>query len=190
MTIVVGGIFANITQAEQALEDFLQHGFHRHDLSLFHVNSPGQHDTYPVGGDQDADPQARDSHKDATKGAAAGAAIGLAAAAAGPAGLAAAAAAAAAVGAYTGALSGVLGGLNDAHTTPQRRGGVMLAVNAGEDDRKQRAFQLLKQHGALDIEWAEGTWGDGQWLDFDPVAVPNRFEAAANEPPKDEKRKQ
>lgn len=168
MAIIVGGIFGNITQAEEAQEDLLQHGFHRHDLSLFHVNAPGQHDTFPVGGDQDADPQAQDSHVDATKGAVVGAAMGVAAATAG-----AAALAAAAVGAYVGSFSGVLGGLPDSTRVPQRRAGVMLAVNAVDANREQRALELLQCHQAQDIERAEGDWGNGQWVDFDPVAIPN-----------------
>ena len=77
MATIIGGIFGNIAQAKQALEDLLQYGFQRQDLNIFHVNPPGQHDTFPVGGDQDADPQAEDSHVDAAKGAVVGAAIGV-----------------------------------------------------------------------------------------------------------------
>ena len=174
MATIIGGLFGNIAQAEQALEDLLQHGFHRHDLSLFHVNAPGQHDTFPVGGDQDADPQAEDSHVDAVKGAAAGAAIGVAVAAAGPAALAVAVA----VGAYTGALSGVLGGMTDSTREPQRGAGVMLAINTIDADRERRALELLKRHEAQDVERAEGVWRNGQWVDFDPVATPDRVHSS------------
>jgi hypothetical protein len=51
----------------------------------------------------------------------------------------------------------------------------MLAVNAVDAHRQQRALELLQRHQAQDIERAEGEWSNGQWVDFDPVAIPNRM---------------
>jgi hypothetical protein len=49
----------------------------------------------------------------------------------------------------------------------------MLAVNAVDADKEQRAVEVMKRLEALEIERAEGVWRDRQWVDFDPVASPN-----------------
>ena len=107
---------------------------------------------------------------------------GVGAAIAGPIG----AVAGAGVGAYTGALGGALNKLGDEDDTlpPSRRpAGIMVAVKPERDEAADKVIALLREHGAVAIEEAEGEWKDGQWADFDPLAVPHvvwRDEAAAS----------
>jgi len=170
MATIIAGMFDTITKAEEAVHDLREGNCRQEDISTFHNNPPGQHGTYPVGGDEDADPGAKDAHAGAVKGAVIGAGVGLAAIAAGP----IAVAAAAGVGAYTGALSGALTGSGDSDTgkAPIRRpAGVMVAVNT-TGVSEQSIAKILREHGASAVEKAEGEWRDGQWIDFDPLAVP------------------
>jgi hypothetical protein len=48
----------------------------------------------------------------------------------------------------------------------------MVAVAADDESLRERAIELLRAMGAYDIEQAEGTIRDGDWVDFDPVASP------------------
>ncbi len=142
------------------------------DICIFHNNPPGQHDTYPVGGDEDEDPGARGADSSSAS-TAAGAALtgGLVGALAGPVG----AIAGAAVGAYTGAIIGAMQGLgeDDRPGAPRRRpGGIILSVRIATPSNEARVIDTLRAAGAADIEQAEGQWRDGDWVDFDPVAVP------------------
>jgi hypothetical protein len=61
-----------------------------------------------------------------------------------------------------------------------RRGGLMIAVNLGKVDEAP-VVELLRQMGAEDIERAEGTWRDGDWIDFDPIAPPKLVEPEREE---------
>lgn len=91
---------------------------------------------------------------------------------------------AAAVGAYTGALVGALKHMEDGdgeqtpvdadgHADPlSHEPGFLLAVAPGDAARRVRAVDILKA-GAEDVEEAEGTLRDGDWIDFDPL-VPGK----------------
>jgi hypothetical protein len=142
------------------------------DICIFHNNPPGQHDAYPVGGDEDEDPGARNADSSAAGTAGAGAlAGGMIGALAGPAG----AIAGAAVGAYSGSLVGAMKGLgeDDKPGAPDRRsGGIMLSVRIAIPANEKRVVDTLRAEGAADIEQAEGEWKNGDWVDFDPVAAP------------------
>ena len=142
------------------------------DICIFHNNPPGQHDTFPVGGDEDEDPGARKADSSAAGTAGAGAlAGGMIGALAGPVG----AVAGAAVGAYSGSLFGAMKGLgeDDKPGAPARRpGGIILSVRIANPSDENRVVDALRAQGAADIEQADGEWKDGDWVDFDPVAVP------------------
>jgi hypothetical protein len=52
-----------------------------------------------------------------------------------------------------------------------RPGAVLVAVHAPEPQAQECALITLVSAGAGSIETADGTWRDGQWIDFDPVAA-------------------
>lgn len=172
MATIIAGMFETLAKANLAVEELHRERFNSEDVSVFHINAPGQHATYPIGGDVDEDRGAREGDKTAVKGAAAGAAVGgTAGMAAGPVG----AAVGAAVGAYTGSLVGAVQGLGKDQDR-ERPAGVMVAVNTGEGENQGKAIQVLRDRGARGVERAEGQWRNGDWVDFDPVRRPSYVE--------------
>jgi type IV secretory pathway TrbL component len=149
------------------------------DICIFHNNPPGQHDAFPVGGDEDEDPGAVGAENSAAGTAVA---AGLAAGAVGALGGPAVAIAAAAVGAYSGSLVGAMSGLGGHEGEPgvagRRHGGVMVSVRIAAPAGEQRVIDTLRREGAADIERAEGEWREGDWTDFDPVAAPDLVDPA------------
>jgi len=143
------------------------------DICIFHNNPPGQHDAYAAGGDEDEDPGTEGAGKSAAGTAVA---AGLAAGAAGALGGPVVALAAAATGAYLGSLAGAMGGIGDAggktHASDRRPGGVMLSVRIATPVNEKRVIAVLQAQGAADVERANGLWRDGDWTDFNPIAVP------------------
>jgi hypothetical protein len=178
--------FDDFDSAAAAARDLQAVGVGAGNLETFALNAPGQHDRYPVGGDQDADRGARQGDEGAVAGAAIGGVAGLALGAAaipvvGP----LAAAAGAAVGAYTGAFQGAVGKLGDKPPQaeiPLRPAGVRLVANLAGVDR-EHAIAALHRHPVRSIEEAEGTWRDGHWTDFDPVSMPRWVEEPTQHKP-------
>ena len=173
MSTIIAGLFENIHQAQDAEDSLRRHGFAAHDVCHFANNPPGQHDQFPIGGDENADPGARHAHSGAAAGAGVGAGAGAAVGAviAGPAG----AAVGAGVGAYVGSLAGTLKTLegDDREDRPLRRpAGMILAARIDDTEREQAAIAVLRAEGAQLVERAEGEWSGGRWSDFDPVAAP------------------
>lgn len=179
MTTIIAGMFDTIEQANHAADELKRERFAQDDVSIFHVNPPGQHATYPIGGDVDEDRGAKEGDDGAGKGAAAGAvAGGVAGSVGGPAG----AAVGAAVGAYTGSFAGAMNELGDKQSR-QREAGVMVAVNAGDDDAgSDAAVNALRECGAENIERASGEWRNGDWADFDPVRPPSYVDEESRRP--------
>jgi hypothetical protein len=173
MSKIIAGHVETQPQAEEAISELQRAGFSPEQIATFYVNPPGQHDRYPIGGDFEKSPGAEDTGKGAAMGVAAGAAAGLAATPViGPLGPL--------VGGYVGGLIGGLVETKDAdEDTPpnapphEHRSGMMVAVAADDESLRDRAVELLRAMGAYDIEMAEGTIADGDWVDFDPVASPN-----------------
>jgi hypothetical protein len=174
MAKIIAGSFPTAQQAEDVVHALRNAGFDSECISMFHNNPPGQHDRTPVGGDENADPEAKGAEKNSAKVALAGAGLGagIGAALGGPIG----AVAGAGVGAYTGALGGTLAALGDEEATlpPQRRpAGIIVAVNANGNSMAGTAIALMEDHHPVAVEEAEGEWRDGQWADFDPLASPH-----------------
>ena len=179
MAIIIAGEFATMEQTESVAAALSSANFAPANVSVFMLNAPGQHALHPMGGDEDADPGASNAHTGAVSGAVIGATVGLGVGVATvvATGLGAAVAAtAAAVGAYTGSLVGALNKSGDNESaqppTEVRHAGAMVAVNAETADAEQRAFEILRSHGAKQVERAEGKWENGKWLDFDPRTIP------------------
>ena len=123
MTPIIAGRFEQEAQADRAAEALRQQGFDAEDVTVFYLNPPGQHATFPVGGDRDKSHGATHAHSGALKGAAIGGVVGLgvgvaAAPLVGP----AAAAAAAGAGAYVGSLAGALNDMGEGDSAAKEQG--------------------------------------------------------------------
>ncbi len=180
MSIIVAGRFDTAEQADNVVHELLSKGFLKSDATTFFVNPPGQHDQLPEGGDQPADANASKAHVGAATGAAAGSVAGAAAALAVPGIGPVLALGVVALGAYTGSLAGTLAKLGDhqaareSDASPGRKGGMLVAAHVNDANAEDEAIQILRRHGAADIERREGVWENGEWKDFDPVAPPAR----------------
>ena len=175
--------FDDFDSAQSAAADLRALGVAQGDVEIYHLNAPGQHGEYPIGGDEDADREARKGDEGQITGAAVGAAAGLAIGAAaipvvGP----IAAAAGLAVGAYTGSLHGAVNKLGDKPVEaqiPARPAGVRLAAHVLSPANREQLLAAFRRHRARSIEEAEGNWRDGTWTDFDPVTKPRWIEEPA-----------
>ena len=172
MDQIIAGRFQTKGEADVAAA-LMANYVDKDDICIFHNNPPGQHGTYPVGSDEDADPGAREAE---TPTAVTAAAAGLTAGAIGALGGPVVALAAAGVAAYTGSLLGALNGLGDDsgsdHAPDRRHGGIILAVRVDDESAGKRVISDLEHQGAADIEKAKGEWRNGDWVDFNPVARP------------------
>ncbi len=194
MARILAGRFETILPAERAAGALLRAGFEPDDVSIFHVNAPGQHHVLALGGDEAADPEARPARQTSVLGAVGGAlvlgALGwlagkymIAAMWGGWLGVLGVF-----VGAYLGSFYGAIAGLSwkatrnrtyrpaaDDSAYAPRKAGIILAAHLREagSDRAGEALRTLSTHGARDIEMTEGEWDQG-WTDFDPVREPRR----------------
>lgn len=180
---IIAGNFEDNTRATDAVKALIDRGAASTQVCVFFLNPPGQHAIYGIGGRNES-PGARQSDTGALKGAAVGGAAGLGLGAAAAATTAAlgpiAALAALGVGAYTGSLVGALSKsgthaereAGEPKKPPPRHAGMVVAVNISEKMTEERAIEVLREHGARDIERAKGTWRDGKWEDFDPSSAP------------------
>ncbi len=183
MTTIITGNFQQQDEAQRALSDLTGAGFGADQTTTFFVNPPGQHDRFPIGGDEDESPGTEDAKGGSAAGAAVGGAIGVAVGLAtlpvlGP----GAAVAGAGVGAYAGSLYGALGSTDDKrnpetraereelrHSEQPRKSGMLVAVAAPASAQQDTAIRILRAHGATDVERTEGTINAGDWTDFDPL---------------------
>jgi hypothetical protein len=186
MATILAGRFENITPAERAARALLRAGIAETDLSIFHVNAPGQHHLVILGG-EDRGPEGQPSRRALVVGATVGALVlGVLGMAAGqylvPRWGWLAAVLGAAIGAYLGSFIGALTGSVRRprwHPFTRRRGsadrasaprlaGIVLAIHLREPGFARKAADLLRAHGGKYVELTEGKWDQG-WVDFDPV---------------------
>ena len=189
MSTIIAGLMPDQEHALEAIAALRDAGFADNRMTHFYVNPDGQHDIYPIGGDERASPGARESGKGAIAGGGIGAAIGAVAGiaatpVAGPLGVPIGAG----IGAYTGSLMGAMKKTDkeseadevieehpEVHKgdVTERKAGVHVAVQLDAGADAERAIRALRAHGALELEQAEGTIRNGSWEDFDPRAVVN-----------------
>jgi hypothetical protein len=176
MSHIVAGRFENTLEADAALADLQRAGFRSGEFESFYVPPPGQHGTFPIGGDSHSDAGAKKAGHGAVLGAAAGAlaGAGIGALAFNELGIVGVLLAAG-LGAYIGSFAGTMSKLRPASTvesTPEHpveiAAGRMIAVNVDRPEMESRAIDVLRRHGARNIGRTEGTWRDGSWRDFDP----------------------
>lgn len=188
MSMIVAGNFASKTQADAAIESLRSAGIQAERICSIGVNPPGQHGSFPIGGDEYASPGATEAGGSALTGAAIGGAIGLGAGiAAIPLAGPAAVVGGAGIGAYVGSLAGALKTMGEDEEEGRplpgegaRPAGVVVAVEAPHAPERAMAADLLREGGARDIEEKEGTWRDGTWVDFDPTPEKPDSERRAN----------
>ncbi|HVO87689.1 MAG TPA: hypothetical protein VMV45_04040, partial [Casimicrobiaceae bacterium] len=186
MSRIVAAVFDDEPSATAAAYELRRAGFKTDELDQFVLNPPGRHATFPIGGDVDADRQARGGEEGAAKGAAIGAGVGAVA------GLAAvpvvgpvAVAGALATGALVGAVASGVKTMGDNADEPskqqpqERPAGVMVAVNTEFEEDEEVAIDLFRHKGARMVERAEGQWVDGRWVDFNPIEPPKVVEQKA-----------
>ena len=184
MKTLIVGHYGQQTDADNAARELLRAGFPAAELGLFYFNPQGQHATYPIGGDENESPGTHDAKGGAVRGAVGGVGAGTLVGAAtipvlGP----AAPLFGAAIGAYAGSLVGALKNMEesaeDASPPPERaaraaaadtrKAGIMLAVAVETADERQTAVEVLGAQ-ADELEEAQGTLQNGDWVDFDPLA--------------------
>ena len=165
MANIIAGVVETEEAAKRVIEALEAQGFQSDDVTSFYLNPPGQHATYPIGGDTHHDAGTKDAGKTAVAGAAIGGVTGLAlgtaaAAAAEPGFAAIGAIAGAGVGAYVGSLAGGLTGTEQpargeaTREEPEgRNAGYLIAVRA-DAGGETKAADTLRAHGAHDIERA------------------------------------
>jgi hypothetical protein len=181
MSTIIAGRFQTQDEVVNAIAVLERGGFSRAGICAFYVNPAGQHDLYPLGGDQDKSKGAKETGKGMAGGVSAGGVVGAAIGAAtlpvtGPVGPVLGGL----VGGYIGSLAGSMsatkernepeaGGENQDLT---RKAGMMVAVAIDSDGQEQDVLDLLHSVSATSIERSTGTIVDGDWQDFDPLSEP------------------
>jgi uncharacterized protein (TIGR02271 family) len=185
MAQTVVGLMDTLEEAQNVVQDLINSGFNRDDISIM-----SRKDEEAEGVPEEKETTSGFGSSTA-KGAGAGAAIGgIAGLVAGLTGLAipgvgpivaagplAAALAGAGIGAVAGGIVGALTELGvpeeDAHYYAEgvRRGGVLVTV-ATDDATADRAAEIIRRYGAVDIEERAQHWRSTGWEKFDEKATP------------------
>lgn len=175
MTRTVTAMYDSFTAAQRAVQDLVDAGFNRDDISLVANDAAGEYKNYTSEGDVKG-------NEGASFGAVTGALVGLGAmlipgvgpvVAAGP---LVAALTGAGLGAAAGAITGGLTasmvdfGLDREYAgyyaEGVRRGGAMVAVRADES-RAGQIESILNRHGSVDIDSRVESWRSSGWTGFD-----------------------
>lgn len=181
MERIIAAQFDTFEQAQQVAGMLRTQGVVERDRQIFYLKPGGQHAQYPIGGDRTLDKAARGGGLGAMVGGVVGAVLGLAVGwwLLGMTGWPQFVLIAfLALGAYVGAMVGgvvKLGGRKPVREPLNRVSGVMLAVRLGQADEAALVRQM-QQGGGYAIEWADGTWSEGQWQDFNPTRTPQLYD--------------
>lgn len=197
MAKTVIGLFDNRAEAQSVVQELLNEGFRRDDISVMSKKSEGQDNRQGETVayiEEDGEEQIKDMAMGAGTGAAIGGLAGLllsltavAIPGIGPvlaAGPLAAIIAGAGIGATAGGLISGLTRLgvpeDDANYYAEgvRRGGTLISVDAA-DDKADRAVGIMKQHGAVEIDKRAAQWRDEGWSGFDSNATENAYNSFA-----------
>lgn len=185
MIKTIVGSFDSFNEAHQVANDLRAAGFLDSDISIVANNAAGEYRDDPRVTTTKEDGSA--TAKGAVTGAVVGGGAGLAASLAGLAIpgigpiIAAGPIVATLAGAGTGAVAGgLIGGLvdlgvpeSDAHYYAEsvRRGGALVTVRA-DQSRADEVTDILRNHGAVDIEGRVERWREGGWEKFDQASSP------------------
>ena len=181
MERIIAAEFDTFEQAQRAFTALQVHGLAMQDMQIFYLKPAGQHAQYPIGGDRAVDKAATGSGRGALVGGAVGAVVGalvgwwLLGLTQWPTFVLIAFIA---LGAYVGAMSGgiIKLGRGGRRQEPLNRvSGVMLAARQGHAE-EEAVVGILQRNGGYAIEWAQGTWSQGQWQDFNPTRTPQLYD--------------
>lgn len=182
MSKTVIGLMDNIGEAQNAVKDLVASGVEREDIGFMANEKHSVPDSAHLN-ESEGSLEGKDAASGALAGAGAGAAVGgiaglalslasLAIPGIGPI-LAAGPIAAALTGAGIGAVAGgLIGGLTslgvpeeEAHYYAEgvRRGGILVTVAADSDAEADRAAEVMKRHGAVDIDERATEWKKQGW---------------------------
>jgi len=192
MAKTVVGLFDTAAEAQSVVQELINSGFERNDISLVANDAKGEYASYrEVGatGSSTAEGAGAGAVGGGVLGGVFGLLVGVGALAipgigpvlaAGP--LAAALGAAGAstlVGAGIGAAAGgIIGALVGAGIPEEdagfyaegvRRGGTLVLAKAS-DDMAQRAYDVMRRYGAVDVDERSGSWRETGWSGFDSNA--------------------
>lgn len=187
MVKTIVGSFDSFNEAHQVANDLRSAGFIDSDISIVANNAAGAYRDDPRVTTTDDDTDASATAKGAVTGAVVGGGAGLAASLAGLAIpgigpiIAAGPIVATLAGAGTGAVAGgLIGGLVDLgvpesdaqyYAESVRRGGALVTVRA-DGSRAEEVSEILRQHGAVDIEGRVERWRENGWERFDQESKP------------------
>jgi hypothetical protein len=182
MSIIITARFQEQTQADAAVNALQAEGFLLDKISTFYVGSPGQHDLYPIGGDEMESPGMEGATSAGAVAATVGGSVGLISGLAtlpilGP----AAVVAGTGIGAWVGSLYGALEGSKDPGQAdggnvtaerpgPARKSGMLVAVEAASVESQTLAAKVLHRLSGMDVGKADGRIIASNWDDFDPIA--------------------
>jgi hypothetical protein len=192
MTRSIIALYDNFETAQLAVQDLVDAGFDRNDISLVANDASGEMQRYTTDDYGDDDVKAGEG---AGFGAVVGTLVGLGVAlipgvgpvlAAGPLAAALMAGIGAAAGAATG---GVVASLVDfgvpeeeAHVYAEslRRGSTLVSINVDES-HISRVEEVLNRHRPVDIDRRATTWRESGWQSFDYEAQPYDADTLASE---------
>src|SRR5512133_2918986 len=149
MAKTVVGVFEDSGRAEQALQDLIDAGFERNDVSVIARDSEGE-----AGEVHETTHEGSRAGTGAATGAGIGAAIG---------------------GAAAGGLAGALIGLGipkeeaETYAEAVRRGGYLVIVNAA-DEGAAKAADILDRHDPIDIQERAEYWRQSGSQGYQPEA--------------------
>jgi hypothetical protein len=184
MTKTVVGLFDTTAEAQSVVQELINSGFERNNISLVANDARGEY-TREVGGTESS--AAEGAGAGAVGGGVLGGVLGLlvgvgalAIPGIGPivaAGPLVAALTGAGIGAATGGIIGALVGAGipeeDAgfYAEGIRRGGTLVMVKS-DDAMAQSAYDVMRRYGAVDVDERSGTWRQSGWGGFDTNASP------------------
>jgi hypothetical protein len=179
MTNIVAAHIHTQDKAEHARRALANLGYSGPQVEVFYVTPPGEHGTFPIGGDRDADPGAERSAKGALTGGALGAVAGVALGGAAAVAVPLLAPAVMAAVAATGALGGsIIGALNEAGKRPEDHGG-SGTTSAEQDDPSRQTLAQAERRAERAREPGEGTHPSGLMIAVD-VGAGERADAVAS----------
>lgn len=183
MAKTVVALYDDFDVAQDVVEDLLEAGFRRENVSLMASDATGDYARRYVADGVDEDVTAGEG---AGFGAVVGTLIGLGVAlipgigpvlGAGPLAVALTAGVGAAAGAITGGITAGLIDMGvpetdaDYYAEGIRRGGTLVSATVDEE-WLERVEEIMNRHNPVDIERRAAYWRETGWTDFDPEGTP------------------